>query len=102
MADMKVDLPHLSKEPDRHGNLRLYVRRHGRRIRLRIAVNDPCFLEVYQKALVSLNEAQAPSSAPVKKIAARGTLGWLAARGRYAGLLSRTACGRLSATDRLT
>lgn len=79
-ADMEINLRYLSEEPDRHGNMRLYVRRHGRRLRLRVARNDPRFIAAYQTALESLSELRpAPSDAPAKKIAPRGSLGWLAA-----------------------
>lgn len=79
MAEMQVDLPYLSEEPDRHGNQRLYVRRNGRRIRLRASRGTDDFLDAYRAALDSLTELKPPSPAPVKKIAARGSLGWLAA-----------------------
>jgi integrase len=78
VANMKVNLRHLSEELDRHGNVRLYVRRYGRRIRLRIARNDPGFLKAYQDALASLVDLQPPSPIDRKVPAARGTLGWLA------------------------
>jgi integrase len=78
MVDMQIDLPHLSEEWDRHGNVRLYVRRHGRRIRLRVARNDAGFLDAYKTALELLAEARPVSPTPVKKIAPRGSLGWLA------------------------
>ena len=78
MGEMKIDLPHLSEERDRHGNSRLYVRRNGRRIRLRVARNDPGFLDAYQAALESLADYGHLAYA-VKKIAVRGSLGWLAA-----------------------
>src|SRR4051812_46932454 len=48
---MEIDLPHLSSEKDRHGNTRLYVRRHGRRIRLRMAPDAQGFVAAYQAAL---------------------------------------------------
>jgi integrase len=82
MGDMLVDLPYLSEERDRHGNLRLYVRRDGRRIRLRLARNHPGFVAAYQDALARLDELQPRSpypTGPVKKLAPRGSLGWLAA-----------------------
>jgi integrase len=80
MADVKIDLRHLSEERDRHGNIRLYVRRHGRRIRLRLARSDPHFLAAYQNALARLADLGPPfPTGPVKKIAPRGSLGWLAA-----------------------
>jgi integrase len=78
MAEMKIDLPHLSEEPDRHGNTRLYVRRHGRRIRLRVGPHEDGFLDAYKKALELLADVRPASPPPVKKIAARGSLGWLA------------------------
>jgi integrase len=78
MSDVKIELPYLSEEPDRHGNIRLYVRRNGRRIRLRVPRSADNFLDVYRAALDSLSELKHPSPAPVKKPAARGSLGWLA------------------------
>ena len=32
---MKFQLPYVVSDPDRHGNPRLYVRRHGRKVRIR-------------------------------------------------------------------
>lgn len=78
MSDVKIELPHLSEERDRHGNIRLYVRRNGRRIRLRVARNATNFLDAYRSALDSLSELRHPSPSPVKKLAPRGSLGWLA------------------------
>jgi integrase len=78
---VEIDLRYFSHEPDRYGNDRLYVRRYGRRIRLRVGRNDPGFLEAYQRALEALAElsgAVASSASPIKKVALRGTLGWLA------------------------
>jgi integrase len=78
---MRFDLPYLSEEPDRHGNVRLYARRYGRRIRISVGRNDPAFLESYQRALDTLAElasAPAPSPTEKKKPAVRGSLGWLA------------------------
>jgi integrase len=79
---MEIDLRYLSQETDRHGNDRLYVRRYGRRVRLRVDRNDPGFVEAYQRALETLAElpgAIASSNESAKKIAVRGTLGWIAA-----------------------
>lgn len=77
---MKRDLPHLSLEPDRHGNDRLYVRRNGRRIRLREAEGTPAFHRAYAVALEALArpaEAKKPAARPAF---AKGTFGWLAAK----------------------
>jgi hypothetical protein len=53
---LQVDLPYLSEEPDRHGNIRLYVRRYGRRIRLPAERGSKEFPRAYQEALDSLSE----------------------------------------------
>jgi integrase len=78
MPDMQVELPYLSEELDRHGNQRLYVRRNGRRIRLHVARGSAAFLDAYHAALDTLTELKPPSPVRVKKIAPRGSLGWLA------------------------
>jgi len=79
-GSVEIDLRYLSDEPDHRGNPRLYVRRYGRRIRLRVSRHSPDFLKIYQDALTTLEEmagkAAAPH-APKKKAALRGTLGWL-------------------------
>jgi integrase len=77
MGNMLIDLPHLSQERDRHGNIRLYVRRHGRRLRLRIPRDDPGFLDAYRNALESLDGLRPSPAKAIKKIAPRGSLGWL-------------------------
>ncbi len=78
---VKVEVPYLSEEPDRHGNVRLYVRRYGRRIRLRCPVGSKGFTAAYQEALDRLSDLTPPLiTSPTKKTAPRGSLGWLAAR----------------------
>src|SRR5580704_1354159 len=82
VSTLKIELPHLSEEADRHGNVRLYARRYGRRVRVRVGRNDPGFVEAYQRALETLTELSgviATSDRQAKNIAVRGTLGWLAA-----------------------
>jgi hypothetical protein len=48
---MLLDLPFISEEPDRHGNLRVFVRRYGRRIRIRETPGTPEFTKAYNGAL---------------------------------------------------
>lgn len=51
-AEMKIDLPYLMRDKDRHGNERFYVRKSGqRKVRLREDPGTPEFLAEYHKAL---------------------------------------------------
>ena len=63
---------------DRHGNLRIYVRRNGRKIRLREKPGTEVFAQAYSDALRALDTSR-PSESPALKGATAGTLGWLAA-----------------------
>jgi len=68
---MKVRYPFLVEDKDRHGNVRVYFRRDGRKVRIRETPGSPEFSTVYA-ALVA-------GAAPVRRDAT-GTLGWLADR----------------------
>lgn len=81
MIDMD-DFDYLSRERDRHGNERLYVRRNGKRIRLREREGTPAFAKEYLAAVDALG------ASPSKRVAAvtatvtthpKGTFGWLGA-----------------------
>src|SRR5438105_640116 len=61
---------------DRHGNARLYVRRYGRKIRIRKKLGTEAFALAYAEAIHAL-EQEGSRSEIVK--AAPGTFGWLAA-----------------------
>jgi integrase len=77
---MRTELPYLSNEPDRHGNERLYVRRNGKRIRLKEPEGTPAFAKAYSAA-VDVLALRAPSTtihAPATH--PPGSLGWLGAR----------------------
>ena len=75
---MQLDLPYLNTDTDRHGNKRVFVRRHGRKIRIRETPGSPEFLRVYTEALSALNEAA--GVVPEKGKTTPGTFGWLTAR----------------------
>lgn len=69
---MKCELPYLMQDRDRHGNVRLYLRRKGRpKIRLRCKSDEPGFMEEYQAALAKMDPK------PRLKGIKEGTLGWL-------------------------
>lgn len=74
---MKLDLPYLVRDVDRHGNVRLFARRNGRKIRIRETPGTAAFAQASAEAMDAL-EAPAPSRGP--QAAPQGTLGWLAAR----------------------
>jgi len=61
------------------GNPRLYVRRHGRKVRIRQEPGTEAFLQAYQEALRALEPKGSPPLHEIKGARA-GSLGWLAAR----------------------
>lgn len=76
---MKVDLPYLMPDKDRRGNDRLFVRRYGRKIRIRAEPGTREFHDAYTAALADLDKhapiAKAPASTlPTVK---PNTFGWL-------------------------
>jgi integrase len=78
MNGMRIDFPYLMPDRDRHGNERLYVRKNGRKIRIREKRGTQAFARAYSDALHALEHGTAPSREIVKR-APVGTLGWLAA-----------------------
>ena len=71
---MKLDLPYLMQDVDRHGNVRLYVRRKNLgKVRIKALPGSPQFMDEYKAALTRLSE---PTKAPNKR-QHLGTLGWL-------------------------
>ena len=54
---MKFRLKYVVEDTDRHGNVRLYYRRHGRKVRLRGPAGSPEFQADYKKAAAGTLEA---------------------------------------------
>ena len=75
---MRVDFPYLMPDEDRHGNRRLYVRKNGRKIRLREKPGTEAFAQAYADALHAIEHGDGTKHAAIKGAPA-GTLGWLAA-----------------------
>ena len=46
-----ADLKYTVEDTDRHGNVRVYVRRHGRKIRIRETTGTDEFMVAYRAAL---------------------------------------------------
>ncbi|WP_069440746.1 site-specific integrase [Methyloceanibacter superfactus] len=75
---MKINLRYISEDMDRHGNMRLYVRRNGRKIRIRERWGTEGFVAAYNNALA---ETERPKFNPtVGGAALRGSLRWLLER----------------------
>ena len=74
---MKLPLRYICEDSDRHGNVRLYVRRHGRKIRIRARWGTPGFIDEYHAALAA---TERPAITRGKSLAAPGSLRWLVVR----------------------
>ena len=73
-----IELKHLVEDTDRHGNVRVYLRRHGRKKRLRATPGTEAFMAEYHAARAEIDGAPAETSkrATIKP----GSLRWLSAR----------------------
>lgn len=60
---MRADFPYLIPDRDRHGVVRYYVRRHGRKIRIREKPGTEAFALAYAEALAAFDPGAAASSA---------------------------------------
>jgi hypothetical protein len=71
---VKLDFPFLVVDTDRHGNDRVYVRRSGRKIRVREPMGSQAFYVAYAAARERLSNVRAPKDANAPKGFPRGTL----------------------------
>ena len=76
---MKANFPFLRPDRDRYGVMRYYVRRHGRKIRIRERPGTDAFVQAYNEARAALDPGF-PERPETITAAPAGTLGWLAAR----------------------
>ena len=77
---IETNLRYLERDEDRHGNVRVYVRRHGKRIRIRETEGTPAFAKAYSDAVDTL-ERRAQSNMPtVLTTHPANSLGWLGAK----------------------
>lgn len=73
---MKIDLPHLLQDTDRHGNRRIYYRRAGQRmVRLHAEPGTDEFMDEYRAARDGVPKAQ-PARPKIER-ALPGSLRWL-------------------------
>ena len=66
-----VFLKYLKEDVDRHGNVRIYYRRNGKKFRLRAEFGTQAFLEEYYTVAATLKPQ------PQKPVIIRGSLRWL-------------------------
>ena len=101
---MKLALRYLFQDRDRHGNERLYVRRNGRKIRIKERWGTPEFLDAYRNALAT---TELPKVASMRRGAAAkvGSFRWLVEQyygsGDFKQLASRTQRVRRGILDGL-
>lgn len=77
MTTMETDLPYLERDCDRHGNERIYVRRHGKRIRIREVERTAAFAMAYAAAVEQLGTGYSPKLDPRGPAHPERSLGWL-------------------------
>ncbi len=71
-----LDRKYLVSDTDRHGIVRVYVRRHGRKVRIRELANVEEFMAAYRAALETGNQTRGSALLMVEAVAA-GSLRWL-------------------------
>ena len=71
---MRMQLRYVVEDVDRHGNVRVYLRRHGKKKRLHAVPGSPEFVAEYRAALAEIEgEAEAKRDGPAQQ----GSLRWL-------------------------
>ena len=63
---MRLNFPYLMADTDRHGNERLFVRRFGRKIRIRALPGSAAFANSYSAALEVLESSVPPHPATAR------------------------------------
>ena len=70
---MRLDLPYLRSDRDRHGNRRYYVRRYGRSERIREEPGTAAFARAYGEAVERLARRDRPQGSPTPRITHPGS-----------------------------
>lgn len=76
---VRLDFPYLTEDRDRHGNLRIYVRRGRHKVRIREPKGSGGFARAYSDALDTLERPTARRAREAFDASPKGTFGWLAA-----------------------
>ena len=99
MTPMRMNFPYLMSDRDRHGVTRYYVRRNGRKVRIREKPGTEAFAQAYADALRAL-DPKAAHDRDALQAASAGTLGWLAAS-YFSSVEFRRLDGKSQQTRRL-
>lgn len=101
---MKFKLRYVIEDTDRHGNVRLYYRRHGRKVRLRGPTGSPEFLTDYRRAAAGPKEPKSTTK-PVGRVKP-DTFHWLCTQyyksSMWAGLDPKTQKTRRAILERFS
>ena len=89
--------PYLSHERTRHSKSVWYVRRNGKRVRIKAAFGTPEFDAEYQAAIAGTSSGTSSTRAATTK-AAHGTLAWLIDRYRETIRLDVAIAGNAATT----
>lgn len=76
---MKVRIKYVVEDTDRHGNVRVYLRKDGRKVRLRGPLGSPDFWREYHAALKAPAKIRG-SKKPAPDTIQKGTMRWLCAQ----------------------
>jgi len=102
---MKLRLKYIVEDVDRHGNVRVYVRRNGQKTRLRAEIGSPEFVVEYRAALAELEGKREGERERVMAVASQGSLRWLVEKyygcAEFKQLEERTRRVRRGILDRL-
>jgi hypothetical protein len=73
---MRIDFPYLMVDWDRHGNQRVYVRRHGRKVRIKAKPGSEAFAQAYADALHAIEHGDGEGRQIIKGAAVGTWAGW--------------------------
>jgi integrase len=76
---VRLDFPYLVEDTDRHGKVRIYARRHGRKICIKEPKGSPGFARAYAEAMYALEHPGGVKAGRGIERAPAGTLGAMAA-----------------------
>lgn len=74
-----IELTYLVEDSDRHGNVRVYVKKRGfpKKIRLKAPIGSQQFLDEYRAAFAVVTRAAIPPAIPSSRRVISGSLRWL-------------------------